>query len=132
MVDDIIYYKDRIYLVPESKLKEKIMKAIHDTPLTGHPRYFKTYRKIRERFSWKGLKDDVLRYVRECVTCQQNKVEQTRPVGLFHPLPIPEQKWESISMDFITGLPKVQGKDCIYVVVDRLTKFVHFFAISLE
>jgi hypothetical protein len=47
-------------------------------------------------------------------------------------LPIPEQKWESISMDFITGLPNVQGRDCIYVVVDRLTKFAHFFAISSE
>jgi transposase InsO family protein len=66
------------------------------------------------------------------VTCQQNKVEQTRPVGLLQPLPIPEQKWESISMDFITGLPKTQGRDCIYVVVDRLTKFAHFFAISSE
>jgi hypothetical protein len=105
VVDDIIYYKDRIYSVLESKLKEKIMKAMHNTPLTRHPRYFKTYRKIRERFSWKALKDDVLRHVRECVTCQQNKAEQTRPAGLLQPLPIPEQKWESISMDFITGLP---------------------------
>jgi hypothetical protein len=130
VVDDIIYYKDHIYLVPESTLKEKIMRAMHDTPLAGHQGYFKTYRKIRERFTWKGLKDDVLRHVRECVTCQQNKSEQTHPAGLLQPLPIPEQKWESISMDFITGFPKVQGRDCIYVVVDRLTKFAHFFAIS--
>ena len=35
-------------------------------------------------------------------------------------------------MDFITGLPKVQGRDCLYVVVGRLTKFAHFFAISLD
>jgi hypothetical protein len=69
MVDDNIYYKDRIYLVPESILKEKIMRAMHDTPLEGHSRYFKTYRQIRERFTWKGLKDDVLRHVRECMTC---------------------------------------------------------------
>ena len=33
-------------------------------------------------------------------------------------------------MDFITGLPMVQGKDCIFVIVDRLTKYSHFFAIS--
>jgi hypothetical protein len=50
--------------------------------------------------------------------------------GLLQPLPILEQKWESVSMDFITGLPRVHGRDCIYVVVDRLTKFAHFFSIS--
>ena len=118
MVDDIIYYKYHIYLVPESTLKEKIMEAMHNTPLAGHPGYLKTYRKTRERLTWKGLKDDALKHVRECVTCQQNKSEQTRLARLLQPLPILEQKWESISMDFITGLPRAQGKDCIYVVVD--------------
>jgi hypothetical protein len=68
VVDDIIYYKDCIYFVPESTL-EKIMRAMHDAPLEGHLGYFKTYRKIRERFTWKGLKDDVLGHVRECMTC---------------------------------------------------------------
>jgi hypothetical protein len=73
-----------------------------------------------------------MRHINECVTCQQNKLEKTLPAGLLHPLPILEKKWESISMDFITGLPKVQGKDCIYVVVDRLTKFAHFYVISTD
>lgn len=62
--------------------------------------------------------------------CQQNKNEHAYFARLLQPLPIPTQKWESISMDFITGLPKVQGRDCIYVMVDRLPKFAHFFAIS--
>ena len=93
------------------------MHAIHDAPSAGHPGFFKTYRQIRERFSWKGLKGDVLRYVRECQVCQQNKSEQSFPGGLLQPLPIPNQRWENISMDFITGLPRVQGRDCIFVVV---------------
>jgi len=54
----------------------------------------------------------------------------TLPMGLLQPLLIPNQKWESISMALITCLPKVFGKDCIYVVVDRITKFAHFFAIT--
>jgi hypothetical protein len=73
-----------------------------------------------------------MRYISECVTCQQNNLEHTLPTGLLQPLPISEQKWESISIDFITSLPKVQGKDCIYVVVDRLTKFSYFYAIPTE
>jgi len=67
VVDDIIFYKDKIYLVHESKIKEKILQATHDTPLVGHPEYFKTSKQIREIFSWKGLNDDVLRHVRECM-----------------------------------------------------------------
>jgi hypothetical protein len=118
--------------VPGSGLKKKILAAVHDSPLAGHQGFFKTYRQVRERFSWKGLKQDVMRHINECVTCQQNKSEQTLPTGLLQPLPIPEKKWESISMDFITGLPKAQGKDCIYVVVNRLTKFAHFFVIPTD
>ena len=60
VVDDIIYYKEIIYLVPKSMLKKKIHMAIHDTPLADHSRYLKTYRQEIERFSWKGLKEDLL------------------------------------------------------------------------
>jgi hypothetical protein len=64
----------------------------HDSPTVGHQGYFKTYRQIGERFSWKGLKDNVLKHIRECMTCQQNKSEQIHPVGLLQHLPISEQK----------------------------------------
>jgi hypothetical protein len=55
------------------------MEAMHNTSLVGHLGYFKTYKQIKERFTWKGLKDDMLKHVRECVTCQQNKSKQTHP-----------------------------------------------------
>jgi hypothetical protein len=118
-----------IYLVPESTLKDKILSAVHDAPLAGHPGYLKTYRKVRERFSWKGLKEDVLWYVRKCMTFQQNNLELTHPTCLIQSLPILENKWEIISMDFITRFPKVEGRDCIYVLVYKLTKYTHFFSI---
>ena len=63
IIDDIIYYKGRIYLVPESSLKRKIIQASHDSPLSGHQGFLKTYRQIRERFSWKGLKGEVMQHV---------------------------------------------------------------------
>lgn len=116
--DGLIYYNGRILLVPRSKVKEKILGAFHDTPLVGHQGYCKTYGEVRERFSWKGMKNDALQHIRECMVCQQNKSENIFLARLLQPLPIPEHKWESISMDFNIGLPKAQGKDCLFVVVD--------------
>jgi predicted metal-dependent hydrolase len=105
-MDDIIYYKGRIFLVPEKAFKAKVLQACHDSQVAGHQGFVKTYRQVRERFSWKGLKEDVIRHIKECTTCQVNKDEHTHPVGLLQPLPIPEHKWKSISMDFINGLPR--------------------------
>jgi hypothetical protein len=76
------------------------------------------------------VKEDVLKHIKECMVCQQSKNEKNFLLGLLQLLPIPKQKWESVSMDFITWLPKVQGKDCIYVVVDRLTNYAHLFPIT--
>lgn len=70
VMDEVICYKDWIYLAKNSELKEKILLASHDSPLAGHQGFAKTYRSIRERFSWKGLKGDVLRHVWECTIFQ--------------------------------------------------------------
>jgi hypothetical protein len=107
VVDDIIYYKDMIYLVPNSTLKDNILREVHDAQLVGNHGYLKTYRKVRQRFSWKVLKGDIIHHVRECMTFQQNKSKFTHPAGVLQPLSILEQKWDIISMEFITGLPKV-------------------------
>jgi hypothetical protein len=119
-------------LVLESLFKKRMLQAFHNSPLAGHQGFPKAYRQIRKRFAWKGLKEDDMHHIRECIICQHNKYEHTHPTGLLQPLLILEPKWESISMDFITGLPNAQGKDCIFVVVDHLTKFAHFFAISMN
>jgi hypothetical protein len=72
VVDDIIYYRDSIYLVPDSTLREDIMRVMHDIPLAGYPGYFQTYQQIKDRFSWKSLKENVWIHVRECMNCQKN------------------------------------------------------------
>ena len=60
--------------------------------------------------------------------CQQDKVEQHQPRGLLEPLPIAERPWESVTMDFIIGLPKSEGHGSIIVVVDRFSKYATFIA----
>ena len=76
------------------------------------------------------MKKDTLEYVEKCLVCQKVKAERIKLPGKLHPLAIPKMKWECISMDFVTGLPKVSGGfDFIFVVVYKLTKVAHFIPI---
>ncbi|XP_050222488.1 uncharacterized protein LOC126672576 [Mercurialis annua] len=78
------------------------------------------------------MKKDIADFVAKCPTCQQVKLEHQRPYGFLQPLPIPEWKWEKITMDFMVGLPKTQkGFDSIWVIVDHLTKSAHFIPIKM-
>ena len=69
-------------------------------------------------------------FVAEFLVFQQYKVDTIKTSGLLQPLSIPSQCWEDISMDFITCLPKSEGRSVIMVVVDRITKYAHFCALS--
>ncbi|KAL0404468.1 UNVERIFIED_CONTAM: Transposon Ty3-G Gag-Pol polyprotein [Sesamum radiatum] len=95
-----------------------------------HPGTVKMYRNLRPYYWWQTMKKDVAGFVAKCITCQQVKAEHQAPAGKLRPLPIPELKWEKITMNYIVGLPRTFRKhDAIWVIVDRLTKFAHFLPI---
>ena len=74
---------------------------------------------------------DVGLWVRQCANCQQVKAEHQKPSGLLQPLEVPIWKWNSISMDFIDGLPRSnRGNESIWVIVDRLTKSSYFIPVK--
>jgi hypothetical protein len=81
-------------------------------------------------FFWDGMKQDICNFVAECDVCQCNKGEKIKSSGTLQLLPIPPCIWKDISMDFITGLPKSGNKSIIMVVVDRLSKYAHFYALQ--
>jgi hypothetical protein len=86
---------------------------------------------LRKLFYWPNLKGETKKYLARCQYCQQVKVEYQHPVGLLYPLPVPEWKWDTISMDFIIGLPKTQKhNDSIMVVIDKLSKSTHFILVK--
>jgi len=127
---DILWYKQRIYFPSSWKFKTQVLKENHDTPRAGHMGFLKTYHNIRQSFFSKGMKLDIQNNAVKCDTCQRQKFETIAPPGLLYTLHIPSQKWYEISMDFITGLPMSDGKDSIFVSIDRLTKYANFIAIS--
>ena len=120
------YSRGKLVLPNDRSIKDKIMFELHDAPYSGHHGMQKTYRAIARSFWWPNAKQDIHNYVRECVSCQRNKNSNLLPAGLLAPLPIPGNPWDSVSMDFITQLPKTkEGYDAILVFVDRLTKMTH-------
>ena len=78
------------------------------------------------------MKRDVVEFVSKCLTCQQVRIEHQRPGGVLQPLPSPEWKWENITMDFVTALPRTpSGYEVVWVIVDRLTKSAHFIPLRV-
>jgi len=85
----------------------------------------KTLARLTENFYWKGIRQDVERFIASCVDCQHTKYETRKPAGLLSPLPVPSRPWEDLSLDFITGLPAFHGHTVILVIVDRFSKGIH-------
>ena len=79
------------------------------------------------------MKKHMTDFVRQCLTCQQVKAEHQRPTKLLQPLEVAEWKWEHITMDFMTHLPRTSRKhDAVWVIVDRLTNSAHGCADDLH
>ncbi|KAJ1701330.1 hypothetical protein LUZ63_001109 [Rhynchospora breviuscula] len=126
----ILRYKGRLCVGNAGDWRNKIMQCLHDSSIGGHSGINVTYHKLKRYFYWPHLKQYVHDYMTSCHTCQIHKGEHISYPGLLQPLPIPNEAWQSLGLDFITGLPKSKGKDVILVVIDRFTKYGHFMALS--
>jgi hypothetical protein len=124
--DGLLFYENRGGIPNGSALRLRILHKNHDSKVAGHFGQFKTAERMKQNFYWPKMHDDASDYVRSCDTCQRDKVSRHRRYGLLQPLEIPYRPWNSISMDFITALPKSDGFTQIWVIVDRLTKMAHF------
>ena len=112
-------------------LREDTLKEAHYAAYSVHPDSTKMYHIIKDLYWWDGMKKDVANFISKYLTCQQVKAEHQKPSGKLQPLPIPEWKWERITMDFLVGLPRLRdGYDSIWVIVDRLTKSAHFLPVK--
>ncbi|KAL4014301.1 hypothetical protein IC575_026501 [Cucumis melo] len=119
---------DGCLCVPEDNVvKTELLTEAHSSPFTMHPISTKMYQDLRCAYWWRNMKREVADFVSRCLVCLQVKALRQKPAGLLQPLGVPEWKWESVSMDFITGLPRtLKGYIVIWVVVGRLTKSADF------
>ena len=105
-----LLYKSRLCVSNDMDLKKKILYEGHNIVFTMHPGSNKMYQDMKRSYWWQGMKNDISDYVAKCLTCQQVKVEHQVPSGLLNPLPIPQWKWDNITMDFVSGFPLTQRK----------------------
>ncbi|GJX43513.1 putative reverse transcriptase domain-containing protein [Tanacetum coccineum] len=126
----VLCLNDRSWLPCYGDLRSVIMHESHMSKYSIHPGFDKMYQDMKKLYWWPNMKADIATYVSKCLTCAKVKAGHQRPSGLLVQPAIPEWKWNNISMDFITKLPKSsQGFDTIWVIVDRLTKSAHFLPI---
>ncbi|GJR25990.1 putative reverse transcriptase domain-containing protein [Tanacetum coccineum] len=103
------------------------MHESHKSKYSIHLGSDKMYLDLKKMYWWPNMKAEIATYVSKCLTCAKVKAECQKPSGLLVQPVIPVWKWENITMDFVTKLPKTStGQDTIWVIVDRLIKFAHF------
>ena len=124
-----LWYRGRVVVPQLTDLKEEILREFHCSRFAVYPGGTKMYGDLHRQYYWSGMKQHVGDFVRRCLTCHQVKAEHQKSAGLLQPLEIAEWKWEHATMDFVTHLPRAQRRhDAVWLIVDRLTKSVHFLA----
>lgn len=116
----------RLYIPAAGNLQTDLIWEAHNPAVSGHLGRDKTLDRLHRDYYWPNMADQVARFIRTCPACQINKPSNQLPIGLLMPLQIPTQRWQSVSLDLVTDLPRTKrGFDTIVVFVDRLTKMIH-------
>ena len=111
-----------MYIPEADDLHLCVLRYKHDHPLLGHFGQNHTLELIHHKYTWPGIRTYVKDYVKSCTACARAKTPYHQPYGMLKQLPVPDQPWNSISMDFIEHLPSSSGFTAILVVIDRLSK----------
>nr|GEZ71747.1 putative reverse transcriptase domain-containing protein [Tanacetum cinerariifolium] len=125
--DGTLCLNNKSWLTCYGELRTLIMHESHKSNYSVHPGSDKLYQDMKLLYWRPNMKADIATYVSKCLTYVKVKGEHQKPCGLLVQPELPQWKWDNITMDFFTKLPKTQsGNDTMWVVVDRLTKSTHF------
>jgi len=129
--DGLWFVGDRLIVPAGCEARERIFRLAHDT--MGHFGFFKTYETLRYSYFWPNMRKDLEEgYIPSCIDCQRNKNSTRKPTGPLHPLPVPDERFDSVAMDFIGPLPEEEGFNCILTMTDRLNSDIQLVPCSTK
>ena len=118
----------KVCIPKDAAIINSLIQEAHDSQ--GHPSAERTLANLSKTFWWPRMRKTVNQYCKQCATCQRIKARTTKVPGYLMPLPKPSRPWDTMSMDFISGLPLADGYDSIATFVDTFTKQAHFVPCS--
>ena len=112
-------------MIPQDlKVCELLYNLAHDT--LDHFSFDKTYESLHNSYYWPNMHQDLENaYIPSCTECQQNKNRTSKPTGPLHPLPVPDNHFDTVTLDFIGPLPEEDGKNTILTMTDLLGADIH-------
>jgi len=129
---DIVLKEGKVYVLKEEELRAEVIRLYHDGLAAGHEGRWKTVELVMRNYWWPGVMRDVERYVKGCDLCQRMKNRVEELAGKLKLSKVQEKPWTHLTVDFITKLLVVAGKDVILVVCDKLFKMTHFVVTTEE
>ncbi|GJW79648.1 putative reverse transcriptase domain-containing protein [Tanacetum coccineum] len=131
--DGTLCLNNRRWIPRFGDFRALIMQESHKLKYSIHPGSDKMYQDLKKLYWWPNMKAEIATYVSKCLTCAKVKIEYQKSSGLLVQPEIPLCKWENITMDFVTKLPKTAtDQDTIWLIVDRLTKSAHFLPMRVD
>ncbi|GJS25659.1 putative reverse transcriptase domain-containing protein [Tanacetum coccineum] len=127
-------FGNRVWLPRYGGLRDLVMHESHKSKYSIHPGSDKMYQDLKLLYWWPNMKADIATYVSKCLTCAKVKAEHQKPSGLLQQPEIPVWKWERITMDFVSGLPRTPSGHGVPVSIisDRDSHFMSNFWRSLQ
>ena len=122
----LIFSGNQLYVPASDEIKSALIKEAHDSAVSGHVGITRTLDLLSRSYYWPRMAADVREYIATCSSCISIKPRNNNPPGLLQPIPHPSRRWQLVSMDLITQLPRTRtGLDAIFVIVDKCSKMIH-------
>ena len=131
-IDSKLHYQDRLYIPDYHVLQLRFCHLYHDSPHAGHLGIGNIYELLYKNYYWPNMQEFVKKYVHHCNMCKHNKGFRFKKQDVLQPLLVLDQRWQDISIDFVTGILTVKGANAICKIINRFFKKRHYIATDKE